>query len=252
MNALIEHENIELTWDEPKTSIEIAKFIITHTYYFLRIIYENKFLNYTQSFTEYINIFKEHFKKSDLSNKFSFDILNKSYEKGSEITKEIKENNDSNKDKFYYELKYKQFVNIINEQNPYNINDKIISSYISILNCFIYLEYIYLFLTKYPDKIFHYIIKIDISFLLFIPNQSSKRLINSNEYFYLNLIELKERFEEIQFTPSQFIQQIKKYFYDEYIANINKKKIKKLNTLKVELSKLYKKLIKSMILKFHF
>ena len=102
----------------------------------------------------------------------------------------------------------------------------------------------YEFLTKYPDKISHYIIKIDISFLLIIPEQTSKRLVNSDEYFYLNLIELKERFEEIQFTPSQFIQQIKKYFYDEYITNINKKKIKKLNTLKVELSKLYKKLIK--------
>ena len=158
MIATIEKENIELPWEEPKTAINIAKFIIAHTYYFLRKIYENKFLNYTQGFINYINKFKKYFKKSKLINKFSFDMLNKSYEESSEIIKDIKVNTDSKEDKFYYELKYKQFVNIINELNPYSINEKIISSFISLINCFRYLEYMYLFLTEYPDKISHYII----------------------------------------------------------------------------------------------
>jgi len=233
---------IELPWEEPKTAVNIAKFIIAHTYYFLRKIYENKFQN--QLIIDYINKFKKHFKKSELTNKFSFDMLNKSYEESSEIIKDIKVNTDSKEDKFYYELKYKQFVNIINEQNPNNINDKIISSLISLINCFSYLEYMYLFLTEYPDKISHYIIKINISFLLIIPNQTSKRLINSGEYFYLNLIELKERFAEIKFAPSQFIKQLIEYFYDEYSTIINKMKIKKLNSLKYEISNLCETLIK--------
>ena len=239
----IKNENIELTWEEPKTAINIAKFIVAHTYYFLRKIYENKFL-YSQYFIYYINKFKNHFKKTDLANKFSFDILNKSYEESTETINDIKENIDSKEDKFFYELKYKQFVNIINDINPYNINSKIISSLISIINCFNYLEYLYLFLTQYPDKISHYIIKIDISFLLFIPAQTLKRLINSNEYFYLNLIELKERFVEINFVPSQFIKELIIYFYDEYSTIMKRMKKKKLNTLIMEITNLYKTLIK--------
>ena len=33
-------------------------------------------------------------------------------------------------------------------------------------------------------------------------------MINSDEYFYLNLVELKEIFDEINFTLSQFIKNI--------------------------------------------
>jgi len=246
MSEPIAHENIELTWVEPKTSINIAKFIITHTYYFLRKIYEDDLLKWSKTFTQYIDLFKQYFKKSELLNKFSFDIINKSYDEDLDNNNKIEEKIYSKEDEFY-KLKYKQFINIINEQNPYNINDKKITSLISIVNCFIYLEYMYIFLTKYPDKISHYIIKIDISFLLIIPEQTSKRLINSDEYFYLNLIELKERFGEIDFTPSEFIRQLQMHFSNKFLKKIKKmKKMKKskLTILELELSKLYNQMIK--------
>ena len=102
----------------------------------------------------------------------------------------------------------------------------------------------YIFLTKYPDKISHYIIKIDISFLLIIPEQTSKRLINSDEYFYLNLIELKERFGEIDFTPSEFIRQLQMHFSNKFLKKIKKMKKSKLTILELELSKLYNQMIK--------
>ena len=243
MSEPIAHENIELTWAEPKTSINIAKFIITHTYYFLRKIYEDDLLKWSKTFSQYIDLFKQYFKKSELLNKFSFDIINRSYDKDLDNNNKIEEKIDSKEDEFY-KLKYKQFINIINEQNPYNINDKKITSLISIVNCFFYLEYMYVFLTKYPDKISHYIIKIDISFLLIIPEQTSKRLVNSDEYFYLNLIELKERFGEIDFTPSEFIRQLQMHFSNKFLKKIEKMKKSKLTILELELSKLYNQMTK--------
>ena len=129
MSEPISHENIELTWVEPKTSINIAKFIITHTYYFLRKIYEDDLLKWSKTFTQYIDLFKQYFKKSELLNKFSFDIINRSYDKDLDNNNKIEEKFDSKEDEFY-KLKYKQFINIINEQNPYNINDKKITSLI--------------------------------------------------------------------------------------------------------------------------
>ena len=70
MSEPIAHENIELTRVEPKTSINIAKFIITHTYYFLRKIYKDDLLKWSKTFAQYIDLFKQYFKKSELLNKF--------------------------------------------------------------------------------------------------------------------------------------------------------------------------------------
>ena len=103
-----------------------------------------------------------------------------------------------------------------------------IESFISLRNCFIFLEYLYLFLENYSDKISHYIIKIDISLLLDIPRKNSKRLINSDEFFYLNLIELKGLFPEIKYTPSSFIVWLDNVLTTKYISNINDLKKQKL------------------------
>ena len=109
--------------------------------------------------------------------------------------KEISENNKSQEvrknEEIYYDLLYKRLINIIHEENYDNIKEYIESS-ISLRNCLIFLEYLYLFLKENPDKISSYIIKIDISLLLDILQRKSKRMINSNEFFYLNLIELKD------------------------------------------------------------
>ena len=70
-----------------------------------------------------------------------------------------------------------------------------------------FLEYLYLVLKENPDIISHYIIKIDISLLLDIIQRASKTLINRDEFFYLNLIELKGLFPEIKYTTSFFIKE---------------------------------------------
>ena len=248
-------ESIKLDWEEPKNSFEITKFIVSHTYYFLRKFYEVKKLDkfaYSNIFTDYLINFKRTFPKFKIDDKFSFDLLNKSYEDKSSIKNDSTINNDSSnkndssinndksktKEDMFYQLKYKQFINAMNEQTI-KINDRnIIESLISLRICFIYLEYLYSFLQKYPEKISHYIIKINISFLLFIPEESAKRLINSDEYFYLNLIELKEAFGEINFFPSQFIKNIDEIFKAKFLNSINRLKKKKLLILKEELNKL--------------
>ena len=242
-------ENIELEWEEPKTSIEKAKFIVCHTYYFLRKFYEFKEIDefaYSDIFAEYITKFKQIFTRCKIKDKLSFDLLNRSYEDNSSIKNESSINNDEEKTKedMFYQLKYKQFINVMNNQST-KINDRnIIESLISLRNCFIYLEYLYSFLQKYPEKISHYIIKIHISFLLFIPEESAKRMINSDEYFYLNLIELKEIYDQINFIPSQFIKKLDAIWKAKFLYSINKLKNKKLLTLKGELNLLTNSLSK--------
>ena len=110
--------------------------------------------------------------------------------------KEISENNKSQEvrknEEIHHDLLYKRPTNTIHEENYDNTKEHIESS-ISLRNCLIFLEYLYLFLKENPDKISSsYIIKIDISLLLDILQRKSKRMINSNEFFYLNLIELKD------------------------------------------------------------
>ena len=144
----------------------------------------------------------------------------------------------------YYDLLYKRLVNILIEQKYDKEEKNLIDSFISLRNCLIFLEYLYLFLIHYPDKLSHYIIKIDISFLLDIPQKSSKRLINSDEFFYLNLIELKGIFPEIKFTPSSFITQIENLLYDKYFIEVRQLKIQKLNFLKSQLYNLLMNLSK--------
>ena len=100
------------------------------------------------------------------------------------------------------------------------------------------MEYLYLFLKKYPNKINHYIIKIDISLLLDIIQRISRKLINSNEFYYLNLIELKGLFPEIEYSPSSFIISIDKIFRIKYLDNLIELKSKKLIILESQLSNL--------------
>ena len=130
--------------------------------------------------------------------------------------------------------------NVSKEKNEKNI----IYSFISLRNCFIFLEYLYLFLCKNPDEINHYIIKIDISLLLDIAQKTAKRLINSEEFFYLNLIELKGLFKEIEYIPSNFINKLERSLYYKYLSFENALKIEKLNCLETQLSDLFMTLIK--------
>ena len=80
--------------------------------------------------------------------------------------------------------------------------------------------------------------------MLDIPQKTSKRLINSNEFFYLNLIELKSLFPQIDFTPSLFIKNFESNLCTKYFADVDSLKIKKLINLKKELFKLSQDLSK--------
>ena len=85
--------------------------MVTHTYYFLRKFYEVKDLDefaYSDIFTDYLLKFKQTFSKYIITDKLSFDLLNRSYEDNDEK----KENED-----IFYQLKYKQFINSMNEQS---------------------------------------------------------------------------------------------------------------------------------------
>ena len=106
------------------------------------------------------------------------------------------------------------------------------------------MEYLYLFICKNPDKIDHYIIKIDISLLLDIPKNTSKRLINSDEFFYLNLIELKGLFKEIDFIPSYFMNSFDNALYNKYYLLEYGLKNEKLTFLNNQLSNLIETLSK--------
>ena len=210
-----------------------AKFIISNVYYYIRYFYKDKLINpSTDYFPKYLQEFKSKIQKKTILNKFSFNLLNKSCENKSttnisnidiDNNSEKKKTNDEN----YYDLLYNQLINIIHEHRIAK-EDDLIESFISLRNCFIFLEYLYLFLENYSDKISHYIIKIDISLLLDIPRKNSKRLINSDEFFYLNLIELKGLFPEIKYTPSSFIVWLDNVLTTKYISNINDLKKQKL------------------------
>ena len=230
-------ENIELIMDEPKNPIDKAKFIISNVYYYIRTFYYVKFVDtLSNDFQEYLKSFKDKFAKINIHNKFSFDLLNKSYNDESQKCDSNTDNDITNE--IYYDLLYKRLINIIIEQKYDKEEKNLIDSFISLRNCLIFLEYLYLFLIHYPGKLSHYIIKIDISFLLDIPQKTSKRLINSDEFFYLNLIELKGIFSDIKFTPSTFINQIEKLLYKKYLIEVMQLKIQKLDFLQSQLRNL--------------
>ena len=228
-----EEDYVELMTDEVYKPIDKAKFIISNVYYYIRYFYKDKLINpSTDYFPKYLQEFKSKIQKKTILNKFSFDLLNKSCDNKSttnisnidiDNNSEIKKTNDEN----YYDLLYNQLINIIHEHRIPK-EDDLIESFISLRNCFIFLEYLYLFLENYSDKISHYIIKIDISLLLDIPRKNSKRLINSDEFFYLNLIELKGLFPEIKYTPSSFIVWLDNVLTTKYISNISDLKKQKL------------------------
>ena len=207
-------ENIDIMLDEVDKPIDKAKFIISNVYYYMKAFYSDKYLSSLNNFEDYVSTFKNKFKKKVISNEFSFDLFNK-YKENEDINNKEKITNEE----AYYDLLYKQLINILIEidcDEQKKDNKGIIYSFISLRNCFIFLEYLYLFICKNPDKINHYIIKIDISLLLDIPKKTSKRLINSDEFFYLNLIELKGIFEEIDYIPSYFISRFDNALYNKY------------------------------------
>ena len=87
-----------MKWEEPKSPIEITKFIVSHTYYFLLKFYEVKKLDkfaYSNIFADYLNNFKRTFPKFKIDDKFSFDLMNKFYEDKSSIKNDSEINNDS-------------------------------------------------------------------------------------------------------------------------------------------------------------
>ena len=179
--------------------------------------------------------FKNKLDKKNITNKFSFNLLNKFiYDNNFENISDVKKTNED----IFYDLLYKKLINIIHEEKKTEKGKDIIESFISLRNCFIFLEYLYLLIQQYPEKINHYIIKIDISLLLDIPQKISKRLINSDEFFYLNLIELKGLFPKIEYTPSEFINRFENSLYNKYNIYIEELKSKKLMTLEDELSNL--------------
>ena len=242
MKAIKIIENIDLMLDEVCKPIDKAKFIISNVYHYIKAFYNDKYLMSTNNFKEYLDTFKKKFKKKTISNEFSFDLFNKYKENGNSNNKEKIANEET-----YYDLLYKQLINILIEVNYDKQKDDekgIIDSFISLRNCFIFLEYLYLFICKNPDKINHYIIKIDISLLLDIPKKTSKRLISSEEFYYLNLIELKGIFGEIDYTPSDFINCFNDALYDKYYAFKCELQIEKLTCLKNQIHNLIRTLSK--------
>ena len=244
-------ENIDLIMDEPIQLIDKAKFIISHVYYFIRNFYDSNFISLdSSSFKDYLTSFRNKFKPQMLSNKFSFELMNKSYNIESQENDSFDINNNSiskinsTNEEIYYDILYKKLINIINETNFSKDEKHLIKSFVSLRNCFIFLEYLYLFLQSNPDKIFHYIIKIDISLLLDIPQKTSKRLINSNEFFYLNLIELKNLSQEIDYIPSSFINTIESKFYSRYLDKVTALNIQKIDSFRQNLNKLRNSLVK--------
>ena len=244
-------ENIDLIMDEPIQLIDKAKFIISHVYYFIRNFYDSNFISLdSSSFKDYLTSFQNKFKPQTISNKFSFELMNKSYNVESQENDSFDINNNSiskinsTNEEIYYDILYKKLINIINETNFSKDEKHLIKSFVSLRNCFIFLEYLYLFLQSNPDKIFHYIIKIDISLLLDIPQKTSKKLINSNEYFYLNLIELKNLSQEIDYIPSSFINTIESKFYSRYLDKVTALNIQKIDSFRQNLNKLRSSLVK--------
>ena len=216
---------IPLTMKEPNGYEDIPYFIISHTYHFLYYFINQKIFEIpSMKFSEYLISFKKCFKKEILNEKISFDLLNK--------------NNTKN----FYRIKYKEFINIMNNQNPNVLERNIISNYISVRNSIIFLEYLYFLLKEYPKYISHYIIKIDISILLSIPKESAKRLIDSPEFFYLSLLELKSVFNNINYIPTFHVNYIDNCFIRKYDNIISELKKKKLSVLENSLYELYNSL----------
>ena len=250
MEKEVKEENIDLILDEVDKPIDKALFIISNVYYCIRNFYHDKYIvTNPEEFPNYLNSFKNKFHKKTITDAFTFNLLDKFADDNSidNISDKYIDNaskGERTKDEIYYDLLYKRLINIINEEMYFN-KEEYIDSTISLRNCFIFLEYLYLFLKEYPNKISHYIIKIYISLLLVIPQKTSKRLINSDEFFYLNLIELKGLFPEIKYCPSLFIFSLDKCFsLKHYRINIDSLKIQKLITLENQLSNLLKSLSK--------
>ena len=232
-------ENVDLMLDEVDKPIDKALFIISNVYYCIRYFYHDKYIDSNLvKFPNYLNSFKNKFNKKAISTKFSFNLIDKSsfFDKSLDDISD-KNMDNSSKEEIYYDLLYKRLINIINEEMYFN-QEEYIEPIISLRNCFIFMEYLYLFLKKYPNKINHYIIKIDISLLLDIIQRISRKLINSNEFYYLNLIELKGLFPEIEYSPSSFIISIDKIFRIKYLDNLIELKSKKLIILESQLSNL--------------
>ena len=232
-------ENVDLMLDEVDKPIDKALFIISNVYYCIRYFYHDKYIDSNlEKFQNYLNSFKNKFNKKAISTKFSFNLIDKSsfFDKSLDDISD-KNMDNSSKEEIYYDLLYKRLINIINEEMYFN-QEEYIEPIISLRNCFIFMEYLYLFLKKYPNKINHYIIKIDISLLLDIIQRISRKLINSNEFYYLNLIELKGLFPEIEYSPSSFIISIDKIFRIKYLEDLIELKSKKLIILESQLSNL--------------
>ena len=232
-------ENVDLMLDEVDKPIDKALFIISNVYYCIRYFYHDKYIDSNLvKFQNYLNSFKNKFNKKTISTKFSFNLIDKSsfFDKSLDDISD-KNMDNSSKEEIYYDLLYKRLINIINEEMHFN-QEEYIESVIALRNCFIFMEYLYLFLKKYPNKINHYIIKIDISLLLDIIQRISRKLINSNEFYYLNLIELKGLFPEIEYSPSSFIISIDKIFRIKYLEDLIELKNKKLIILESQLSNL--------------
>ena len=206
-------DNVELISTLPKSSNEIALFIVSNTYYFVQQLSELKIREISNKIplSTYLREFKEKFKKVNLEEQnFSFTFMNK--------------DNESN----FYRLKLNQFINIMNAKSPNIEESDSIDSFISLRNGLIYLEYLYLLIKTDPKVVSHYIIKIHISFMLnIIDKDNNKRLLNDDEFFYLNILELKENFEKVDYQPSSFIQVLENVLSDILEEKISMLKIKK-------------------------
>ena len=129
-------ENVDLIINEVEKPIDKAKFIISNVYHYIRAYYSDKYLDTSNEFEDYLESFKNKFKKKEISNEFSFDLFNK-YIKDDNDNKEKKTNEET-----YYDLLYKRLINILIDKNvSKEKNEKnIIYSFVSLRNCFIFLE----------------------------------------------------------------------------------------------------------------
>ena len=225
---------VEVMMDEADKVIDKAKFIVSNVYHFLRAFYSDKHLH-TTLFQNYLNSFKSKFKHEEISYEFSFNIMNKSPKLNEPLNKKSNE-------EIFYDILYKQLINAILEQNNFSEETSYINSFVSLRNCFIFLEYLYLLIINNSLSIDNYILKIDISFLIEIIQKTSKRLINSDEFFYLNLIELKGIFPLIKYSPTSFIKKLDNSLYIVYKGEIQYLKIQKMNTLELQLDHLLESL----------
>ena len=112
-------EIIDLMLDEVDKPIDKALFIVSNVYYCIRYFYRDKKNNSDyKEFQNYLSSFKNKFHKTNISTKFTFNLLNKSSSFDDSIDNDSDKNIDNSsqgtktKEEIYYDLLYKRLINV--------------------------------------------------------------------------------------------------------------------------------------------